>query len=330
MLVCDLILQRKCQNFIDLLGEEHYGILCKHINEAQRFVLDKSIAEVADGVEVAEVERVIGQCRLPFERVWLECLHRDRPNFWNGPIYRDQGQIRPTRIALLARTVGGSPLRFVAHLFWSTDEFKDSVSGTMWSIAVDLTDDNTWLEQMKKLRKSFHQVVWEDEKHQIENRISPIPSQYFVDMIMQLPKLNHKDAHHVVHSMLNDWNREPAFWWSVLALLNCRNVAETKHVDISGLNRARAKRGEPLFAEHKILKLRLPTPRHESHPSISSPDRAKVRGHFVRGHFKQRASGLYWWSNFFRGDPSRVLSKSYSVTMREDRDERTERTGPGH
>jgi len=87
-------------------------------------------------------------------------------------------------------------------------------------------------------------------------------------------------------------------------------------VDISGLNRSRAKRGEPLFAEHKILKLRLPNLRAQPHGGTAG-DRAPVRGHFVRGHFKQRASGLYWWSNFFRGDATRVVSKSYAVTMRE-------------
>ena len=47
--------------------------------------------------------------------------------------------------------------------------------------------------------------------------------------------------------------------------------------------------------------------------ATASGERGSVRGHFVRGHFKQRKHGIWWWGDFFRGDPAHTVEKAYQV-----------------
>jgi hypothetical protein len=71
-----------------------------------------------------------------------------------------------------------------------------------------------------------------------------------------------------------------------------------------------------LFTEHKILRLRVPNIARAAGGAVGDAERAAMRGHFVRGHFKQRASGLFWWSDFYRGDPTRPIDKTYDLGTR--------------
>lgn len=41
---------------------------------------------------------------------------------------------------------------------------------------------------------------------------------------------------------------------------------------------------------------------------------ADIAAHYVRGHFKQRKSGIYWWSSFVRGKGEPVKREAYEVT----------------
>jgi hypothetical protein len=41
--------------------------------------------------------------------------------------------------------------------------------------------------------------------------------------------------------------------------------------------------------------------------------RADIAAHYVRGHFKQRSSGLYWWNSFIRGSGIPRRRVAYSV-----------------
>jgi hypothetical protein len=37
--------------------------------------------------------------------------------------------------------------------------------------------------------------------------------------------------------------------------------------------------------------------------------REEAGRHSVRGHFKIRRTGVYWWSPFFRGDPTKLVQR---------------------
>jgi hypothetical protein len=94
-----------------------------------------------------------------------------------------------------------------------------------------------------------------------------------------------------------------------LAMLNSRNpVVEHEAADLTKLNKARVKRGKREFLGYK--KTRLAMSRSQKRMAdAKGVDREVARQHLVRGHFKIRKTGVYWWSPFLRGDALRGVVK---------------------
>jgi len=42
-----------------------------------------------------------------------------------------------------------------------------------------------------------------------------------------------------------------------------------------------------------------------------------MRMHLVRGHFKTRSTGIFWWSPFVRGHGDAVERRHYEVSLSE-------------
>jgi hypothetical protein len=313
MLLIDQILQRQCPDFEMLIGERALDHLIKDLTAAGKFVLDRSLAMAADAVDLEELKKVLPQCRLPFKNVWIEVCQIDRPRYFNGPIAG--GDVVPRRVGMFARAISDDRLRFLADLYWNyPPEVGHGVGGTMYAMLCDL-DDDPKPETLAMRQLMRFQVHDPSAGHAFENRVCPIPSEYFQDFMPHFVKATKEAQKEISDRMLSDWNSEPAFWWAVLALLNCRNVVDVRTPDLGKLNKARIKRGAAPLAEHKVLKLRLPGTKRSS---ISGEAATTImRGHWVRGHFKARKSGLYWWSNFFRGDPTRMIAKTYNVSTQQ-------------
>lgn len=87
-------------------------------------------------------------------------------------------------------------------------------------------------------------------------------------------------------------------------LLNARNRIVTIEAaeDLSRLNRARAKRGNPplLGAQPVTIDVSREQRRYLRSGGAGF-NRDAARAHLVRGHFKLRATGVFWWSPFMRG-----------------------------
>jgi hypothetical protein len=119
-------------------------------------------------------------------------------------------------------------------------------------------------------------------------------------------------AQRLLEYAIEDWGGEIRYMVAILGLLNTRNVAETKPVDNTIMNAKRARHNKrPLFS-HTVLKIR---------PTIVAPkgqygsgDPRDLRMHFVRGHFKHRKTGVFWWSTHARGKLKHgLVLKDYQV-----------------
>ena len=112
-----------------------------------------------------------------------------------------------------------------------------------------------------------------------------------------------------------DIEGEEPFIETVVAMMNSRNAIENRAVDLRGLNKARAKRGRPLFLPYQTTHLRLSQAQERAHrDGMLSREDAGL--HRVRGHFKIRKTGLYWWHPFFRGDPAKPVERQqYKVKV---------------
>ena len=114
----------------------------------------------------------------------------------------------------------------------------------------------------------------------------------------------------------HDWAGEPWFWLAVLALLNARNGASSEfRAAPAKLNKARAERGKPPLADYHQLTLRI-GPRDRQSGRDGPSGRGAMRAHTVRGHFKIRATGIYWWRPFIRGEVAEgFAAKRYKVKL---------------
>jgi hypothetical protein len=97
-----------------------------------------------------------------------------------------------------------------------------------------------------------------------------------------------------------DLTGEPAFIIAFLILLNTKNGVTYSKEDRSRLNLSRQKQGKPPLRDFQITKINL-AQHAERQGILGSAAREKCRQHYVRGHFKVRQTGVYWWSPFVRG-----------------------------
>lgn len=112
---------------------------------------------------------------------------------------------------------------------------------------------------------------------------------------------------------LSDWQGEIGYLIAVLGLLNSKNVAHAEWIDRTRMNTQRhAKRGLPRYSHH-VLTVRRRLHKRAEAEAIAGGDSA-LRQHFVRGHFKIRKTGVFWWSPFSRGDLSLgSVKKTYAL-----------------
>lgn len=104
-----------------------------------------------------------------------------------------------------------------------------------------------------------------------------------------------------------DITGEPRFVQSVLAILNTRNGAELEREDLSRLNRARAKNRKPPLFEYHITRLALS--RHAARQEAQGRrSHAELVQEKVRGHFKVRKTGIFWWSPYTRNKDAPTIS----------------------
>jgi hypothetical protein len=115
-----------------------------------------------------------------------------------------------------------------------------------------------------------------------------------------------------MRSIGNDWYGEEGLPLFAFAFLSCRNVFETGEVDVpEKLNRSRLRRGkEPFFSYHMVdLK-----PDMKSKFDAAANTGIQQRRHWVRGHFKERKTGRFFWNPHLAGNPELgFVAKDYRV-----------------
>lgn len=102
---------------------------------------------------------------------------------------------------------------------------------------------------------------------------------------------------------------------ALLILLNAKNCVEIAKVEPPPkLNRARIKRRQLPLVDYSTvhIKLNRPDQRYADSGEVNSES---VRRHIVRGHFKLRRGGVFWWRPHLRGSEGAgdVIRKGYEV-----------------
>jgi hypothetical protein len=301
-------------------------LLKANVARAQKFVLEPSIARAADGLSRDETVRALAWARPPFEHCWMEVAHAERPKFNVKPVA--PGLIRPRRVGLLiepAPDVGQGIYDFTLVWDCPAGVYGDGASSfnageisvCAVSAVVNLGDSSEeWRKALLQLAEPGNPDMGAPHDG------PPLPfaftatRKYSSESITKVVNYDPQLADRMLSMAVGDWGGEPWFWTSVLELLNAKGGAEiAPGEDRTKLNRARAKSGKPELKPFHVLKLKLGAGKSVPQAAPGERDEHRsMRAHMVRGHFKQRASGLYWWSPFVRGDKSRGFAdKRYEV-----------------
>lgn len=110
-------------------------------------------------------------------------------------------------------------------------------------------------------------------------------------------------------SLNADWDGEIFFVVAVLLLLNVRSYVQ---VEVPEVSKRMARRKRPKRLPFSEIKLLLPAHQLER-AAEQGVTKAEIRRHLVRGHFKIRKTGVYWWSHHPRGTGTPLERAGYKV-----------------
>ena len=311
-MLCDDILANDYLPHID-----GFDTISEQIRRAHKFVLSSDFAHAADGLvgNDAELRRAIPFCRLPYDTCWFEVAQSDRPSFFendNAHLYSEEekrlGLSAISKVGILCVAQGRSSF-WKSHLFW---RFKPSeadavkaipINGSFCAVLMDTEGD-----EVVKFSASRRRPIGSDWS---ESFMCWAEADFGNETMNRLKRANEREFHAVVDASFSDWGGEAGFLVASLALLNARNVAATERPAIEKLNKARARAGKkPLFS-YEVLKIR---PTHAGAGGTRKERDGETRAHFVRGHFKHRRTGLFWWGPHMRGDLAiGFVSKDYRL-----------------
>jgi len=279
------------------------------IAKAQKFMLSREFAIAADGLvdNVAELQKIAPFCFTPFPLTWVEWAFKDRPHWdWQGPykarpVDRTRHQREPIRVGVLLEQQDGRASCYKIHLFWKLRERPDDCSSEYnGSLAALLFDAEKAAQEL------------EDQPDPLLRGTRTGPADFGKDLMMKSVTFAPEVAERLLQYAMEDWGGEFRYVLAVLGLLNTRNVVHRSPVDNAVMNKKRARHGKRELFSHTILKVR---------PSIivrtggeGPAGHRDLKMHFVRGHFKHRATGLFWWSTHVRGSIEHgMVSKDYEL-----------------
>lgn len=312
--------------------------IAKLVSGAKRFDLSPGVIRTALTVSQSPLSgqiRALPLCRFPFQKTWFE---------WPGsdPIYEEFQEKRaaayappPKRVGVLVET-DESRQRGRMTFAWS-HPFVSEISASPLSCVFDFRRDGeavpdvAWelarasgmaesairelaVHDTRKL--SVGRQTSDDDIVRERARWGIGPSPYFDELYQALLRVRGAlpgPGTPEWRQMADDIKGEPGKVRSLVILLNSRNLTREEYQPVpEKLNKARAKQGKsPLLDYTKIL-IRLS---HGLEKRVGAGDsRNGVRLHAVRGHLKIRKSGVFWWSDHLRGDPSKgMASGSYII-----------------
>lgn len=306
-MLIDQIYAADCPYFTAVADVEEIRAVLKG---AKVFVLDRDFAAAAD--ELCNKKNMLMSamkfCRLPFKTCWIEVAHNDRTSFVGGtPAGRNEAV--PKRVGfLLEAPVPKFPV-FSATLFWEFYRNEPRSSSRLNFSATSLLLD--------PLKSGILDALLQYQSAPKHAECSPFINRFAnpgLKKAEEIPGGLDRLVGLLSERGVSDWKGEAAYLLATLALLNSRNIGQTVEIDSSEFKKSEQKYGRRPFFSYSLCKLSSHCKKVITRLLDAGVGGAGIRAHFVRGHFKVRKSGIFWWSDFARGDPSLGFAdKDYSV-----------------
>jgi len=311
----------------------------ERLRRAQKFTLDPAFAAAADALstEYGSLAKAFPFCRLPFPVTWFEVAQSHRPQFAAAKIHAPLFQSRPLRIGFLCIATRADLSAWRAHLFWNLEEHGCNAASMAIGFDMNRTPEGAAAVEWRAggaqpLSRSEYfpnattiHPGWANASAETREALlqHTFPEQPDYGWPIMPDELWTADAgmRGQIFSLLgdlarSDWAGEISFLLAVIGLLNSRNFVIRERVDRSKMNKARRRAGKPPMLDHYQLKIH---PRQLARANAGAPGGGEGHGplrmHVCRGHWKVRASGIYFWRAHWRGDRGRgEIAKSYTIT----------------
>jgi len=296
------------------------------LRTAQKFILEDDVALTCTAISQNRPSSVMAAMKfavLPFKVVWIE---------WTG-LAGYEVIANPEPDMIVVRRVGllieaDSDLRSgIARLFWSLPPPYDIVRISPHGAQFDFTDGvfskfgrPTPRSNTESTRKHFPHWFTNAADlaalEQMDRQVLPLSIRETIGEAGQsdFTAWDLEAAQRISRASDISWQNKIPLLRAFLIMMNCHNGTETFDADVARQNRARQRSGRlPLF-EHKVIRLKLRGPERHALAASKGEQTTPLRAHLVRGHFKVRKTGVFFWSPFVRGDAKAgVIDHRYEV-----------------
>jgi hypothetical protein len=306
--------------------------LAHEIKRAARFDLTPGVMLSAQTVHRSHGDarmRALPLCRLPFARTWFE---------WPGhdPSGAEPRVVGPDRFAPVPRRVGAlvsvddSRQRGTMTWAWFTKQEGQGINVCPLSVTFDWREDFEPVDDLVNRARVRHGMSKEQYndigyRHAISElphlrgiqaeklnadreRFGIVWSPYASTFAQGYERRNGPidPTHSLWKYSLGDITGEPGMLQCVLLLLNSRNMTAAEVVPApERLNRQRLAKGKGPLLGYTTIRIKLTRALTQRAGAVG--ERSPARMHVVSGHFKVRKSGVYWWNDHARGDPTQGI-----------------------
>jgi len=315
-------------NSIELPKEfnDVYQTVDKKVKESHRFVLSRDAVLTIQNISTSEPKRFLDAlsiCRLPYPSMWVEFVFKDRSDWMaeaakRGLTVEDRPDASPPKRLGFLLEQQDTEGRVISVVPCWSHPVHQSVSVCHMGLLIDTRNPNEKLseEMTQKLKQQYpipdigkdHSLKWMKtdtgitDGLNLEARLSEFIPDFILPVWYKLTDtVRPADVEHLLELARYDLKAEWRFILSLLTVLNSRNVIEIgSETDMSKINKARLKSKKPPLLSHREIRLNMSRfkRKYPTGPNRSLDD---LQAHFVRGHYKLRKSGLFWWSPFVRG-----------------------------
>lgn len=331
-----------------------YTALSSKILEAQRFVFSPDAVAACEQLEQSRPSSLLDAtkfCRVPFEHVWMEWGARSsvEKEYWPAKHKADIDE--PRRMGCLIECLDNTFKRFGITYIWQFSEHDIKNRYGRSAVAEEITKGGAinicpfgfivnWHDQwmpkdlsqtISEIRSSAKHVEFRDqfkkfkgdlkeEAAAIELLANRIPVQVpsckaFVESLTKMHGFMGMEQ--LTKASARDLEGEYFYVIAMLCLLSARNCVSQTPSDLERLNKARRRRGKLPLLSHSTVTINL-SRSDAARAGRVDASAIEMRQHIVRGHFKIRSGGVYWWRPFLRGnaDVGVIKRDGYRVVNR--------------
>lgn len=255
---------------------------------------------------------VIRFFRLPFDAIWME---------WAGDIpgveldtnfpEREFERTAPRRMGVLARNSRSTTDDIDLYFFWShRHEIEKigipSVNPSLFACSLNRAAHSPNISSDCFTHAARILGSLKNNARELE-ALAELIARFSIFIPYHMEGFHRKSILHTSRkesfeaACKRDLAGEPPLTVAAICLLNTKNLVKIENINLSSLNRARERRGNPPLLDYNEVSISLSkTSRNRALASgITGVD---LKKHLVRGHFKLRETGIFWWRSFVRGN----------------------------